>query len=173
MDSADGDNVYDLTVTAFDGVASKSQAVSIDLRNEEEAGSITLSQLTPQVGRSVTASLSDQDGGITGATWQWYRGVTDAQTAAADGVQPSADLLNKTEATMCDADLTANCWIDGATSSTYTPAAADATGGGTDTPPTDPQRLTVVVKYTDTVVTDRLGGDLAPTRPAPDRRGQS
>ena len=37
MDSADGDNVYLVTVTASDGSASKSQAVSITVTNREEA----------------------------------------------------------------------------------------------------------------------------------------
>ena len=74
MDSADGDNVYLVTVTASDGSASKSQAVSITVTNREEAGTITLSQLVPQEGIAITARLSDQDGNITGTEWQWYRG---------------------------------------------------------------------------------------------------
>ena len=59
-----------------------------------------------------------------------------------------------------DADLTTDCWIEGATSSTYIPVAADATGGPVDTAG-DPtaQRLTVVARYVDAYVTDRLGGD--------------
>ena len=51
MDSADGDNVYQVTVTVFDGVASKSQAVSITVENVEEFGSVSLSQRVPQTGR--------------------------------------------------------------------------------------------------------------------------
>ena len=76
MDSADGDNFYEITVTAFDGVSSKSQAVNIEVTNQEEFGSVSLTQRVPQQGIAVTASLSDQDGGITGAEWQWYRGGT-------------------------------------------------------------------------------------------------
>ena len=45
MDSADDDNVYLVTVTASDGSASKSQAVSITVTNREEPGSISLTQL--------------------------------------------------------------------------------------------------------------------------------
>ena len=74
MDSADGDNVYEVTVTAFDGVASKSQDVAITVTNKEEFGSVTLTQRTPQAGIAITARLSDEDGGVTGAKWQWYRG---------------------------------------------------------------------------------------------------
>ncbi len=172
MDSADGDNVYLVTVTAFDGTSSTSQAVSITVRNEEEAGSITLSQLTPQVGISVTASLDDPDKGVTGAEWQWYRGggtIADGDTPA-DGIQQDEiEAVFGTLATTgenagkfgakCDPTSTTpaertNCWIEGATSSTYTPVAADTTGGPADSAG-DPtaQRLTAVVRYTDTVVT--------------------
>ena len=77
MDSADGDNVYLVTVTASDGSASKSQAVSVTVRNVEEDGKVTLSQLVPQEGIAITARLRDDDGNITGTEWQWYRGVTD------------------------------------------------------------------------------------------------
>ena len=59
MDSADGDNVYLVTVTASDGTASKSQAVSVTVRNVEETGEITLTQLVPQEGIAITARLSD------------------------------------------------------------------------------------------------------------------
>ena len=74
MDSADGDNVYLVTVTASDGSASKSQAVSITVQNGR-AREITLSQLVPQEGIAITARLTDKDGNITGTEWQWYRGV--------------------------------------------------------------------------------------------------
>ena len=75
MDSADGDNVYLVTVTASDGSASKSQAVSITVTNREEAGKVTLTQLVPQQGIAITARLTDQDDNITGTEWQWYRGT--------------------------------------------------------------------------------------------------
>ena len=74
MDSADGDNVYLVTVTASDGSASKSQPVSITVTNREEAGKVTLTQLVPQQGIAITARLRDQDNNITGTEWQWYRG---------------------------------------------------------------------------------------------------
>ena len=76
MDSADGDNVYLVTVTASDGSASTSKDVSITVVNTEEAGKITLTQLVPQEGIAITARLSDNDGNVTGTEWQWYRGVT-------------------------------------------------------------------------------------------------
>ena len=92
MDSADGDNVYLLTVTASDGVASKSQAVSVTVNNIEETGVITLSQRVPQEGIAITARLSDQDGNITDTEWQWYRGVTDTEDPRSTGIVASADI---------------------------------------------------------------------------------
>ena len=68
--------MYLVTVTASDGVASKSQAVSITVFNREEVGSISLTQIVPQEGIAITARLNDQDGNITETEWQWYRSVT-------------------------------------------------------------------------------------------------
>ena len=80
MDSADGDEVYLVTVTASDGSASKSEDVSITVENTEEYGSVSLTQLVPQEGIAITARLSDPDKGVTGTGWQWYRGGTAATT---------------------------------------------------------------------------------------------
>ena len=152
MDSADGDNVYLVTVTASDGSASKSQAVSITVVNTEEPGSITLSQLQPQQGIAVTARLSDRDGGITGTEWQWYRGdipAVEADTAAPFNAAIQADeLVALTADNMCSATTPTatpnnNCWIEGATSSTYIPTADD-----------EGMTLTVVATYVDAYVTD-------------------
>ena len=144
MDSADGDNVYKVTVTVFDGKVSKSQAVSITVKNVEEDGEVTLTQLTPQEGRAITARLTDNDGGVTGAKWQWYRGDiagTEGDTPG-NGIQAD-ELVALTADNMCDDDPEDNCWIENATSSTYTPTADDA--GST---------LTAVVTYEDAFVTD-------------------
>ena len=132
-DSADGDNVYEVTVTAFDGTVGKSQAVIIKLRNTEDAGSVSLTQRTPQVGIPVTARLSDEDGGIKDLEWQWYRGVTDPENLPT---------------TACTDD-TDNCLITDAKSSTYTPVTADVD-----------HTLTVRAMYFDAVPTD---GDDADT----------
>ena len=78
MDSADGDNVYVVTVTASDGGASKfrdRERHGIQQRRAREH--IPVAAL-PQQGIAMTARLSDQDGDITDTKWQWYRGVTDA-----------------------------------------------------------------------------------------------
>ena len=102
MDSADGDNVYLVTVTASDGTASASQLVSITVQNTEEAGKVTLSQIEPQEGIAITARLSDNDGNITGTEWQWYRGdiaATDADSPT-NGIQAD-ELVALADATKC------------------------------------------------------------------------
>ena len=112
-------NVYNVTVVATDnGVGGKNKmtatrAVTIMVTNVDENGTVTLSAQQPQVGVPITASVDDPDGGVTDITWQWY-------DAAITLVQDSnkvneADLLTNTNA------------IEGATSATYTPTAADAT----------------------------------------------
>ena len=40
---------------------------------ENQVGSISLDDTTPTVGDSITATLTDPDGGISGTTWQWQK----------------------------------------------------------------------------------------------------
>ena len=130
MDSADGDNMYEVTVTVFDGVASKSQAVSVTVNNVEEIGTVSLTQRVPQQGRAITARLNDPDGGVTGAEWQWYRGGAKfTGTTAATPQDNDGDINGIVTITGTIADCTGEenagdlCTIEGATSSTYTPTA--------------------------------------------------
>ncbi len=72
--------------------------VTIELVNVDEPGEVSLSIMEPVVGESITATLTDEDGGITGASWRWDKsndGVTNWET------------------------------INGAESDSYTPATAD------------------------------------------------
>ena len=45
----------------------------------DEAGTVTLSTMKPQVGVELTATLGDPDGSVSGATWQWA-GSSDGST---------------------------------------------------------------------------------------------
>ena len=83
--------------------------------NVNERGTVTLSHLQPQVGESLTARLTDPDGGTRSITWQWYRGDagTDDGTVA-DGIPKCSETESNTI-----------CAIDGATSATYRPVTAD------------------------------------------------
>ena len=65
---------------------------------QDQPGTVRLSSMTPVVDAMLTATLSDPDSGVTGATWQWSKSMT------MDG-------------TFMD--------ISGATSMSYTPMAAD------------------------------------------------
>ena len=65
---------YTVRVTATDsGGQSASVDVTISIANVEEPGSVTLTGTPPQVGRQLTATLSDSDGGVSNITWQWER----------------------------------------------------------------------------------------------------
>ena len=48
-------------------------AVAIQLVNVDESGEVALSMMQPVVGKSITATLADHDGGVTGSSWQWEK----------------------------------------------------------------------------------------------------
>ena len=47
--------------------------VTVNVVNNEDPGSIELSQLEPQTGQTVIATLTDVDGGITVSKWEWAK----------------------------------------------------------------------------------------------------
>ena len=103
---ANKDNVYEVTVVAADADGNRgTKAVKVTVTNVDEDGVVTLSRTQPRVGVSVTASLTDPDGSISGLRWQWYNGA------------------------ISEDNLTDNA-IEDATSDTYTPVAADAANNG-------------------------------------------
>ena len=100
------DNVYEVTVRASDGTLNADLMVTVKVANAiypTERGTVTLSSEEALVGVELTATLTDLEGGIsasgqiTGESWTWRRG------------------------TMGSVDTV----IADATSSTYTPVAAD------------------------------------------------
>ena len=56
-----GNNVYEVTLNATGGT----HDVAVTVTNVDEAGSVSLSAFQPQIGESVTATLSDPDGDTT------------------------------------------------------------------------------------------------------------
>ena len=96
---ANTDNTYMVTVEANDGTNTAMKAVTINVTNVDEDGTVGLSTQRPRVGTAITATLTDADGGVTGTTWQW------AKATAMDGTYSD---------------------IAGATSDSYTPVAGDA-----------------------------------------------
>ena len=45
--------------------------VTVNVTNADEDGMLSLSPPQPVVGSAVTATLTDEDGGITGQNWRW------------------------------------------------------------------------------------------------------
>ena len=54
-----------------DGVDKSAEAVTTSAVAEDDDGVVTLSPTEASVGETVTATLTDPDGGVTRATWQW------------------------------------------------------------------------------------------------------
>ncbi len=66
-------NVYQVTMRASDGTNTTRRAVTVTVTNVDEAGSVTLSSVQPQVGTPFVATLTDPDGQISATTWVWER----------------------------------------------------------------------------------------------------
>ena len=102
---ADGDNVYEVTVAASDADSNRGEkSVEVKVDNVNEPGIVTLSAVQPRVGVSLTASLTDPDGGVSDLKWQWSNGGTKIEGATSDTYTPTAvgDTLTAT-ATYTDA----------------------------------------------------------------------
>ena len=70
---ADKDNVYVVTVVVTDPDNNRGEkSVEVRVTNADEDGEVTLSALLPRVGVSLTASLTDPDGGVHNVKWQWF-----------------------------------------------------------------------------------------------------
>ncbi len=117
---------YALTVTVSDGKNTAGEAdntvddtiaVTVSVGNADEAGVVSLEAEPdpPETGGSLTASLADPDGGVSGLAWSWQR--------SADG--SAWDTI--TGATGASYTLTA---VDGAHYLRATASYADAQGAG-------------------------------------------
>ena len=92
-----GNNEYVVTVMATGGTGDRAmtseKTITVTVRNVEEAGTISFSQ----GGMAITAVLSDPDGGVSSATWQWARssnrntGWRNIGSATSAGYTPSDD----------------------------------------------------------------------------------
>jgi serralysin len=91
---ADGDNVYEVKVAATDADSNRGEkSVEVKVANEEEPGTVTLSAGQPRVGVSLTASLTDIDGGVSDLKWQWSKGGTAIVGATSDTYTPASEDL--------------------------------------------------------------------------------
>ena len=69
-----GDNTYNVTVSRSGG----SLDVAVTVTNVDEMGSVSLDDLQPQAGASVSATLSDPDGDASETAWQWSKSMDEA-----------------------------------------------------------------------------------------------
>ena len=75
--SAAGSNRYKVTVVASDRAGNRrTMNATVVVENVDEAGSIELSTVQPQVGKQITATLNDPDGVVGTARWTWSVGGT-------------------------------------------------------------------------------------------------
>ena len=72
---ANRDNTYELMVQARDGMTVAFRTVAVSVTNVDDAGAVALTPNRPTdrptVGKALTATLSDPDGGVTSPTWTW------------------------------------------------------------------------------------------------------
>ena len=52
------------------------KTVKVPVNNVNEEGTVTLTQLQPRVGVSITSRITDPDGDVSGVTWQWSRNTS-------------------------------------------------------------------------------------------------
>ena len=68
------DNMYEITIRAMDSTGKTAEkVVMVEVTNEDEDGTVTLSARRPLVGVVFTASLTDLDGAATNPKWQWAK----------------------------------------------------------------------------------------------------
>ena len=85
-------NVYRVTIEAGGG----SHNVAVTVTDVDEVGTASMDRPQPQVDRPFSASLSDEDEGVSGQRWQWARSEdgttwTDIEGAASPRRSPVAD----------------------------------------------------------------------------------
>ena len=98
--SADGDNTYEVTVKATSNAGGDATDkvttvdVTVEVTNEDEPGTVSLSASQPRVGVEIMANTPvDPDGGVTDVTWQWER-ADDAAFGTDDNVTDIKDATN-------------------------------------------------------------------------------
>ena len=102
---------YSLTVAASDGEDESIVIVTVTVTNVEEEGTVALSTEDPRVGTAITATLTDDDGGVTGPTWQWassdaiegtYTNIEDATSDSYTPVDGDANMYLRATASYTD-----------------------------------------------------------------------
>ena len=73
---------YSIAIVATSGEGDRTRRARLDVTihviDAEDTGSVSLNAREPQVGRTVVASVSDPDGGVTLTRWNWATLAGDA-----------------------------------------------------------------------------------------------
>lgn len=95
---SDANNTYIVAVTATSGTGDReltaSQTITVTVTNVNEDGAVAFDSDSPQVGTSLTATLSDPDGGVADLTWTWESSADRSAWAAAPGTATSGGLTS-------------------------------------------------------------------------------
>ncbi len=103
---------YSLSATVHDGKNADGNAdssvddtiaVTINVTDVDDAGSVSLNSDQPRVGTELTATLNDEDAGVSNTTWQWAR--------SADGVSNWGDIASATSASYSPVDADVNQYL--------------------------------------------------------------
>ena len=88
---ANMDNTYKVSIVAEDddGLTGMKR-LSIKVTNMQELGTVSILPVQPAIGRAVTATLTDEDGEIAGAEWQWASSSTGAANSFNDIVDATS-----------------------------------------------------------------------------------
>ena len=147
---------YSITIMVEDDDAPEGVAtvdVTVTVIDAEDDGEVTLSQLEPQVGKPVLATLKDDDGDVFNPKWQWQRANDAAYTELADTPPRQPPLSARLSTKM---PIGTN--IDDANSPIYTPTADDIPmkTGTTDSDDGTPDVAAAEVSACDGVLHGRL-----------------
>ena len=87
---------YFVTVEVSDGEFTDELPVTVSVTNEDEAGSLTLSSVQPQVDTALTATLTDPDGPVS-TDWVWERSQDNKRTWEPVKGTPAASYTPETD----------------------------------------------------------------------------
>ena len=83
---------HSLTLTATDSHnGTGTTTVVVNVTNVDEAGSVSLAHGLLRDGTTVTASVADPDGSVSGISWQWQRSSTNIDSAIGSSFTATSD----------------------------------------------------------------------------------
>ncbi len=95
---ADGDSIYMVTVKATEGGNTATHDVTVEVTDVDDAGVVTLSEMSPLAGTAITATLTDDDSPVSGESWQWEKSMDKSSWMDATGEGADTDTYTPAEA---------------------------------------------------------------------------